>query len=645
MDVPNLLLKDENAGLETANISVAFKYLCSKNYYGPNCNHYCDPRHSVMTHYRCHPQTGAIVCQPGWKGTNCNQGKCLDGWTGLRCDQCVPIAGCLNGKCHYNPILSKWEPYTCECDPSWMGMLCNINKNICTSSENPCQNGGECVETTDLEGQTPLYACHCRKGFTGTHCEQQVHDCHYHGCGQKGECQNDGNCSCVDGYFGSMCQFNYTSCAESPCLGVQSTCHMASTIKQTEHGLAFQCLCEPGRYGLNCEFWTNLCSTGIRCLNGGRCVSWSGGYRCICPPKFIGPRCELPRTACRNDSCANGGECLDRGISFTCQCPLGWTGATCHENVNECAEIPRWTGEAVCKNGAGCRDLLGSYQCLCTIGWTGRHCEIANKENHTDEKIICSNSSHCREQPEFTTEPSNVRILTGNQTKVPPDEQSIRQFFILFTIMGVTIPLALITLIAGVISLVSNCRSYRKDRTTRWVHYEQASRNKAKPTDYTTKQYLQVSDCQPKRVAENNSPGTPMYPNQFPTTKLTTGWSETQMEREKTLPNFLEDQSEVKRYDDKQTAQNEEQKLRESTPLLVHLSSSLGDTEPPRCPCNCVQNVSSLQTTAMSQLPYIDQTVINTLNLLSSSRASSPPPPYEESERNWDHVIASHSTS
>lgn len=211
--------------------------------------------------------------------------------------------------------------------------------------------------------------------------------------------------------------------------------------------------------------------------------------------------------------------------------------------------------------------------------------------------------------------------------------------------MGVTIPLALITLIAGVISLVSNCRSYRKDRTTRWVHYEQASRNKAKPTDYTTKQYLQVSDCQPKRVAENNSPGTPMYPNQFPTTKLTTGWSETQMEREKTLPNFLEDQSEVKRYDDKQTAQNEEQKLRESTPLLVHLSSSLGDTEPPRCPCNCVQNVSSLQTTAMSQLPYIDQTVINTLNLLSSSRASSPPPPYEESERNWDHVIASHSTS
>lgn len=63
------------------------------------------------------------------------------------------------------------------------------DKNICTSSENPCQNGGECVETTDLEGQTPLYACHCRKGFTGTHCEQQVHDCHYHGCGQKGECQ------------------------------------------------------------------------------------------------------------------------------------------------------------------------------------------------------------------------------------------------------------------------------------------------------------------------------------------------------------------------------------------------------------------------------------------------------------------------
>ncbi|VDP98340.1 unnamed protein product [Trichobilharzia regenti] len=49
-------------------ISVRYRYSCSLNYYGENCNHYCKPRDSKHGHYHCHPQTGELVCNPGWTG-------------------------------------------------------------------------------------------------------------------------------------------------------------------------------------------------------------------------------------------------------------------------------------------------------------------------------------------------------------------------------------------------------------------------------------------------------------------------------------------------------------------------------------------------------------------------------------------------
>ena len=52
-----------------------------------------------------------------------NQCACEIGWGGILCDECVPLPGCLNGKCVDNP-------FECICDDptSWTGSTCNVRK-------------------------------------------------------------------------------------------------------------------------------------------------------------------------------------------------------------------------------------------------------------------------------------------------------------------------------------------------------------------------------------------------------------------------------------------------------------------------------------------------------------------------------------
>ena len=52
-----------------------------------------------------------------------NNCACEIGWRGLQCDECVPLPGCVNGKCVKNP-------FECICDDPmlWNGALCNSRK-------------------------------------------------------------------------------------------------------------------------------------------------------------------------------------------------------------------------------------------------------------------------------------------------------------------------------------------------------------------------------------------------------------------------------------------------------------------------------------------------------------------------------------
>ncbi|OON13706.1 EGF-like domain protein [Opisthorchis viverrini] len=459
-------------------LQIRYRYSCRRNYYGPSCNHFCAPRDSALGHYNCHPQTGAIICHPGWTGTWCNVAMCpagcvhgvceepnictcSDGWSGPTCDVCIPTPGCKHGQCKFNVDHADFEPYTCQCSVDWTGMLCTINI---------CQNGGTCLNTPDESGSKPLYVCMCREGYRGTHCEQHIPGCAYHGCSGAGRCQRhfpyqvctrlftmfrfqpDGQCDCHEGHYGSQCQFNQTDCNQNPCMGELSECIPTARFVQDKHDLrtpmglqpsgqprGFKCLCEPGRYGGNCEQELNACERE-QCFNGGRCVSMRHGYQCICPPRFTGKHCQIPVQSCQEISCANNGECLEGGVHFSCHCPFGWTGPTCRQNVNECAEIPRLTGQALCEHGAGCRDLPGTYQCLCPAGWTGKHCEIPQ------EPAQCFSGQNC------TRTTQHLRNVTQSQ-------QSTTHVVTLFTIVTITVPITIAASLCGLVLLISNYRS------------------------------------------------------------------------------------------------------------------------------------------------------------------------------------------
>ncbi|CAH8438367.1 unnamed protein product [Heterobilharzia americana] len=408
-------------------ILVRYRYSCSINYYGEDCNHFCRPRDSSFGHYQCHPQTGELVCNPGWIGARCSQAlcragckhgtcigpelcSCIDGWTGSHCD-------------HY-------LPFTCECEPGWTGMLCNINMRTCDEHTDICQN----------------------RGFYGAHCEKKITDCKFHGCNNRGKCQREGTCVCNATYYGAFCQFNQTTCDQNPCLGSRSKCLKQSNQitdgenRQTKLTVKeFKCQCEQGKFGENCEFDLDECLLKP-CQNGGYCVDMPTGYKCVCPPRFTGAKCQISRTVCQNNSCANGGQCLDESVGFQCHCLTGWKGLTCRENVNECSEIPKQTGRPLCQNNAGCRDLLGSYRCLCSSGWEGKHCEI-RKSNHTQ---LHHHSNECIHN-KVVSDPIRKNKLYHHY----------KQFIMLFTILTIAFFIVIIILGGGILFY---CSSYKYQR-------------------------------------------------------------------------------------------------------------------------------------------------------------------------------------
>ena len=64
-----------------------------------------------------------IGCGEHGKCIGPNKCACEIGWRGIKCDECIPLPGCVNGKCLKNP-------FECVCDDPalWSGALCNSGK-------------------------------------------------------------------------------------------------------------------------------------------------------------------------------------------------------------------------------------------------------------------------------------------------------------------------------------------------------------------------------------------------------------------------------------------------------------------------------------------------------------------------------------
>ncbi|XP_064927742.1 tyrosine-protein kinase receptor Tie-1 isoform X4 [Columba livia] len=119
------------------------------------------------------------------------------------------------------------------------------------------------------------------------------------------------------------------------------------------------------------------------CLNGGVCHDHVG--ECICPPGFMGTRCER---ACQEgqfgrncqETCQRAQGC--RGLSFClpdpygCSCASGWSGSRCSQACPPGYYGPDCALGCACQNGGSCNRFSG---CICPAGWHGQHCEKSDR--------------------------------------------------------------------------------------------------------------------------------------------------------------------------------------------------------------------------------------------------------------------------
>ena len=126
-------------------MTISYRVMCSRNYYGKECLTLCKPRDDKFGHFTC-DNKGELHCLPGWKGQYCDEPICLPGckgtcikpnecncsygWEGTLCDTCIKYPGCYQGTCD--------QPWECNCLEGWGGLYCNQDLNYCTHNL-PCK--------------------------------------------------------------------------------------------------------------------------------------------------------------------------------------------------------------------------------------------------------------------------------------------------------------------------------------------------------------------------------------------------------------------------------------------------------------------------------------------------------------------------
>ncbi|XP_049576546.1 slit homolog 1b isoform X3 [Syngnathus scovelli] len=234
--------------------------------------------------------------------------------------------------------------------------------NPCASS--PCHNGGLCRA---LRSHSPPYACTCKDGFRGQHCESPADACASNPCINGATCLRDEqtggfSCACASGFHGVYCEVDADDCRDHGCES-GATC--------VDGAGNYTCLCPPGRDGLFCQEERDACAPAATnpCKNQATCVATAAGHRCVCVPGWVGPDCGLDYDECADHRCQNAARCVDHLDGYTCVCPQGYTGDLCEVSPASPCQLVH------CQNGASCVEKAGAALCQCPAGFEGPACE------------------------------------------------------------------------------------------------------------------------------------------------------------------------------------------------------------------------------------------------------------------------------
>lgn len=65
------------------------------------------------------------------------------------------------------------------------------------------------------------------------------------------------------------------------------------------------------------------------CLNNAKCVDRIGSYECICEDGWAGHNCEKEVEMCSVATCKNDASCINLFQDYFCVCPKGTDGKQC----------------------------------------------------------------------------------------------------------------------------------------------------------------------------------------------------------------------------------------------------------------------------------------------------------------------------
>lgn len=292
---------------------------CPKNYYGPQCDVFCQPQNNcIYGSYKCNKK-GERECRAGWLPPLCD----------------LPKINCIENKCRNNGSCVAGK---CCCPYNFNGVLCE--NEIIHCANKPCENGGTCKD------QIGSSRCLCRGGFTGIRCELSIKDL---STTQSSSISSNIMKTVIEDIItNNSINIMTTSWITSTCPPHRygDLCNVVCIAKDNSLAGHWMCdsegrkRCKTGWRGPMCKIRANTdipCSTDpyIYCRHG-ECVNRS----CSCYNGYEGRYCQREILECLLDPCQNGGICVDGVGNFTCTCKSGFIGSTCDTRLIENTTMP-----------------------------------------------------------------------------------------------------------------------------------------------------------------------------------------------------------------------------------------------------------------------------------------------------------------
>ncbi|XP_054454628.1 hyaluronan-binding protein 2 [Anoplopoma fimbria] len=117
------------------------------------------------------------------------------------------------------------------------------------------------------------------------------------------------------------------------------------------------------------------------CLNGGSCDHTAdGSFRCLCPDRYTGKKCQTVKDVCKNVKCGHGSCVVTSAAPFhECKCKPPYRPPNCNK-ASPCRPSP-------CQNGGSCMKgpKRSPFQCLCPDGYSGKFCEVGPNDCYQED--------------------------------------------------------------------------------------------------------------------------------------------------------------------------------------------------------------------------------------------------------------------